>query len=225
MSKTRTATLIGATGLVGGQLLTLLQADPYFTEIRLLVRRPFSGTDRKTVNRLVDFTDAEAFKLAIDGSDVVFCAIGTTQKKVNGDKQAYRKIDFDIAVNAARHCRDTGCPAFVLVSSVGAKATAGNFYLRLKGEIEEAIAALSIPSLSFFRPSMLLGRRSESRPAESFGQAAMKAIAFALPQRLRPIDARDVAAAMLEAGKDAKQGVHVYQYGEIRKLAERHSNS
>ncbi|MDB5253320.1 MAG: hypothetical protein JWP27_2489 [Flaviaesturariibacter sp.] len=219
MNKTRTATLIGATGLVGGHLLARLQTDPFFTDIRLLVRRPFAGTDRKTVNKLLDFTDAEAFRLAIDGSDVVFCAIGTTQKKVNGDRDAYRKIDFDIAVSAARHCRDTGCPTFVLVSSVGADTRSGNFYLRLKGEIEEAITALSLSSVSFFRPSMLLGQRGESRPAERAGQIAMKAFSFALPKRLKPVSAQDVAAAMLQAGKEPAPGVHVYEYGEITKLA------
>lgn len=77
----KTATLIGATGLIGSHLLKLLEQDNHFTTIRLLVRRPFEKTSSKTEVKLVDFSDHESFKLAIDGSDVVFCTIGTTQKK------------------------------------------------------------------------------------------------------------------------------------------------
>ena len=138
------ATVIGATGLIGGYLLELLLKDDHFDSVRVLVRRPFQPDHPKLEKKLVDFTDAESFRLALEGSDVVFCSIGTTQKKVKGDKEAYRKIDYDITVNAARFCKLNGCETFVFVSSVGASSKSKNFYLKLKGEIEDAVKAIGL---------------------------------------------------------------------------------
>ena len=100
----KTATVIGATGLIGGHLIQLLQDDPDFETVRAIVRKPIAFDHQKTELKLVNFDDYESVKLAIDGSDAVFCAIGTTQKKVKGDKDAYRKVDYQIPVNAARFC-------------------------------------------------------------------------------------------------------------------------
>ena len=78
----RTATLIGATGLVGGELLSLLLDDNYFKKVRILVRRPFTMNHPKLERKLVDFSDADSLLVDLDESDVVFCTIGTTMKKV-----------------------------------------------------------------------------------------------------------------------------------------------
>src|SRR6478672_7668484 len=105
----RTASIIGATGLTGSLLYDLLKKDQDFETIRLIVRRPLPKPDDRTEIKLVDFSDTESLMLAIDGSDMVFCAVGTTNKKVKGDKEAYRKVDYDIPVKAARCCKMTGC--------------------------------------------------------------------------------------------------------------------
>ena len=142
-----TVAVISATGLIGSHLVEQLQQDKAFDTIRVLVRRPANFTHPKVEVKLVNFQDYESFKLAIDGSRVVFCAVGTTQQKVKGDEAAYRKVDFDIPVNAARICAETGCEKFLLVSSVGADSQSKNFYLRLKGEVEEAVN--SLPSKAY----------------------------------------------------------------------------
>jgi uncharacterized protein YbjT (DUF2867 family) len=219
MATTKRATLIGATGLIGKHLLGLLQQDSRFSPVRILVRRPIATTDPKTEMKLVAFDDQESFRLGIEASDIVFCAIGTTQQKVKGDKQAYRKIDFDIAVNAARYCKETGCPHFILVSSVGANAASKNFYLQLKGQIEAAIESFGLPAVSIFRPSMLLGERAERRTGERFGQVAMRFFSFAIPPKYKAVEASDVAAAMVVAARESKPGFHVYEYADIRRLA------
>src|SRR6266508_1696675 len=97
----KTATIIGATGLIGGELLNLLLQDNYFDRVRVLLRRPFEREHPKIEKKLVDFNDADSLLIAIDGSDAIFCAVGTTQKKVKGDKEAYRKVDYDIPVHIA----------------------------------------------------------------------------------------------------------------------------
>jgi uncharacterized protein YbjT (DUF2867 family) len=214
----KTATLVGATGLIGGELLKLLLEDDYFQTIRILVRRPFSIDHPKLEKKLVDFNDADSLLVALDGSDAIFVAVGTTQKKVKGDKAAYRKVDYDIPVHIARYSKMVGCKTLVLVSSVGADSQSKNFYLKLKGEAEDAVGMVGIESVHIMRPSMLLGKRNEFRSGEKTVQTVMKAFSFLLPSKYKPILAKDVAKAMSEASKKNEKGFFVYEYREIRKL-------
>jgi len=214
----KTATLIGATGLIGGELLNLLLNDPYFETVRVIVRRPFPLDHPKLEKKLVDFTDNDSLLVALDNSDVVFCTVGTTQRKVKGDKEAYRKVDYDIPVHAARFCKMTGCKTFVLVSAVGADSKNNNFYLKLKGEVEDAIKGSGLETVHIMRPSMLLGNRNEFRLGEKIGQGVMQAFSFLLPSKYKPVHAREVAKAMLNTAKDHKEGFFIYEYKEIKKL-------
>jgi uncharacterized protein YbjT (DUF2867 family) len=215
----KTATIIGVTGMIGGYLYELLKKDQSFDTIRLIVRRPIPKDDPRTEIKLVDFADAESLQLAIDGSDVVFSTVGTTQRKVKGDKAAYRKVDYDIPVKAARFCKATGCGTFVLVSAVGANSKSGNFYLKLKGEVEEAIKAVGLRSVHIMQPSMLIGERKESRLGEKIAKAIMPPLSFLIPSKYRAIHAEKVARAMLKAGKESKEGIFVYEYGKINNAA------
>jgi uncharacterized protein YbjT (DUF2867 family) len=216
-----TATIIGATGLIGSYLVKILGKDEYFSTTRLLTRRPIDIQNEHAEVKLIDFNDVESFKLGIDGSDVVFCAIGTTKEKVEGDKEAYRKVDYDIPVKAAQFCKETGCKNFVLVSSVGADSSSSNFYLQLKGEVEDAIQQMNIESVTIVRPSILLGDRKELRPAETVGKIAMSVLSFALigkASKLKPIHAEDVAQAMVNAAKNKIPGFSIYEYKQIKEL-------
>jgi uncharacterized protein YbjT (DUF2867 family) len=141
--------------------------------------------------------------------------VGTTQKKVRGDKEKYQKVDYDIPVNAARFCAETGCETFLLVSAVGANSRSKNFYLQLKGEVEEDVQQLPIKRIYIFRPSLLLGKRSENRPAEKISQAIMPLFSFLLQGRLKkyqPVQALAVAKAMIRAAKSGIEGKHVFEY-------------
>jgi uncharacterized protein YbjT (DUF2867 family) len=210
------ATLIGATGLIGSHLLELLLNDEYFDTVRILVRRPFEPDHPKLEKKLVDFSDIESFRLALEDSEVVFCAIGTTQKKVKGNKDTYRKIDYDITVNTARFCKLNGCENFVFVSSVGANSKSNNFYLKLKGEIEEAVAAVGLKNVHIMQPSLLLGKRRESRFGEKIAQRVMPVISFLLPAKYKPAKAINVAKAMIRLVKEKQIGLSIATYNEIK---------
>jgi uncharacterized protein YbjT (DUF2867 family) len=158
-----TATLVGSTGLIGSFLLEELLNDPYFDTVRILIRRPIDITHPKLEKKIVDFNDSDSLLVALSNSDVVFCSIGSTMKKVKGDKEAYRKIDFDIPVKLARFCKMTGCEKFILVSSAGANSKSRNFYQRLKEETEEAVKSVGLKTVHIMRPSLLLGERKEFR--------------------------------------------------------------
>lgn len=218
----RTATVIGATGMIGGHLVELLSGDDYFTRVRIIARRKPDMVPQGAEVRIIDFGDQDAFRSAVAGSDALFCAVGTTRKKVKGDMDEYRKVDYDIPVNAARYCRETGCGRYLLVSSAGASAKTRNFYLKFKGDAEEAVAAMGIPSVTVFRPSMLMGKRNESRPAEEIAKILSAPVAFLFPSRYRPVKGRDVARAMVAAARSDAGGFRVCHYSEMMDLISRH---
>lgn len=217
-AKAKTATVIGATGLIGGHLAELLCADDHFTKVRLITRRIPESTPKGAEVVVIDFEDPAAFSAAMRGSDAVFCAVGTTRKKVKGDMDAYRKVDHDIPVNAARYCQEAGCRHYSLVSSVGASAGSGNFYLKFKGEAEEAAAGVGLPSVAVFRPSMLMGKRHDFRLAEEIAKILASPLSFLFPARYRPVRGRDVAKAMIAAAKREEPGFRVYHFKEIMAL-------
>jgi len=210
-----TATLIGATGLIGSHLLRLLISDGGYDKIRVIVRRPIPVDSPNAEVIQIDFADPDAYRNAISGSNAVFCAVGTTRKNVKGDKDAYRKVDYDIPVNAAKFCKETGVPKFLMVSSVGAESKSTAFYTSLKGEIEDAVREMNIQSVSVFRPSLLLGERNEFRVTEKIFQLIAPVFSFLMPSDYKPVHASDVAKAMLFAAEKSAPGFNIYFYNDI----------
>ena len=214
-----TATLVGATGLIGNYLLEELLTDSYFDTVRILIRRPLDITHPKLEKKIVDFNDSDSLLVALSNSDVLFCAIGSTMKKVKGDKEAYRKIDFDIPVKLARFCKMTGCEKFILVSSAGANSKSRNFYQRLKGETDEAVKSVGLKNIHIMRPSLLLGERKEFRLGENIGKAIMTGLSFLIPEKYKAIQGKDVAKVMLALTKKNDEGIFVHENSEIRSLS------
>lgn len=221
----KTATIIGATGLIGSHLLDLLLKDSYYTHVRVLVRRPIERQHPNLEVRQIDFTDDCSFKSAIEGSDVVFCAVGTTNKNVKGDLTAYRKVDYDIPVSAVKFCAETGVPHFILVSAAGINSKSRNFYARLKGEVEEAVLDSGVSAVSIMRPSMLLGKRQEFRFGELIGKALMRVFSFVIPSVYKPIEAHDVAMAMVaQSKKTITNAKEILFYREMQLLCKQYSS-
>ena len=214
----KTFTIIGATGLIGSELLKQMLNDESITTIRLINRRAVAIENDKIQEKIIDFQDEKSYRNAIEGSDAVFVCVGTTNKNVKGDQAAYRKVDFDIPVNAAKHCHETGVSKLLIVSSVGANSKSRNFYTRLKGEMEEAVRAIALPLTVFFRPSMLLGAREEFRLGEAIGKALMKPFSFLMPLNYQAVQAAFVAKAMLFAAKAELKGQYVFHLKEMKQL-------
>jgi uncharacterized protein YbjT (DUF2867 family) len=207
--------LIGATGLTGSFLLDELISDNRIGEIILLVRKPLSISNPKVKIFIIDFTNEDEYNQGIKNCDCVFVCVGTTMKKVKGNKEEYKKIDFDIPRFVAKASKKENVNAFVLMSSVNANTNAGNFYFKLKGETEDAVSNFKIPSLYILRPSMLLGSRKENRPMEKFGQLLMQSLSFLIPSNSKPVYARQVAIAMKQAAIKSQIGSHIWHYNEI----------
>ncbi|OQP56727.1 NAD(P)H-binding protein [Niastella populi] len=217
----KTAVVLGATGLIGGHLVQELLENEFFSKVRILTRRPITLNHPKAEVQVVNFNDEKDIAARIDIGDVIFCAIGTTRKKVKGNKTEYRKVDYDIPIITARLGVQHGFNQFLLVSAIGANPLAANFYLQLKGCIEEDITALPFECIHIFRPSVLMGKREEFRLGEKIGESIMKAVSFLLLggwRKYKPIAAADVAKSMVAAANKETPGVHMYEYDEMKKL-------
>jgi uncharacterized protein YbjT (DUF2867 family) len=209
------AVIAGSTGLVGQECLRLLLNR--YDSVTSLVRKPTGREHPRLVERRIDFDRLDT--LEIPGDAHVYSALGSTIKKA-GSEAAFRHVDFDYPRMLAAAA---GRAKFILVSSVGADKASGNFYLRVKGELEEAIAAMPLEAALFFRPSILIGEREEKRRAEAIGVGVARALSFALIgplRKYRAIPAGTVAEGMVSAANGDARGVHVYHYGEILSLAD-----
>jgi uncharacterized protein YbjT (DUF2867 family) len=216
--------LIGATGLTGAELLRTVIEAPGVSAVHVLVRRAIEPPHAKVDVHLYDPGDPAAYARPLAGCDAVFVAVGTTLRKVRGDQAAYRRIDHDIPMYAARAAALAGVRSFGLVSSVGADAgSRSNFYLRLKGETEAEVCRHGIPMVMLARPSFLLGHRQEFRPAERLAQLAlMPLLDRLLPKRMsryHSIPARQVARALYSGALHLPEGRHVLEYDRLLELS------
>jgi len=211
-------TLFGPTGLIGNEILKLLENDIDFEKINVVSRRPVKLKSRKSNLNIIDFKDFNSYLNVIDGSDVVLAAIGTTQSKVGFNKKKYREIDFDIISNAVKACKEKNVKHFSFVSSAGADINNKSFYLKLKGEIEKEVESQQLKSSTVYRPSLLLGDRKENRFGEKLAQILIPLISFLFPDNYKPIKAFDVAKAMVTESKKIKSGFKIYHYKDILKF-------
>ncbi len=207
--------VVGGTGLIGSELLKLLVKDAQFAPVTALARRSFDAPAGVNV-RVTDFARQD-----VTSAEFYFCCLGTTIKKA-GSQDAFRKVDFDLAVNTARAARENGARTALVVSALGADKNSGIFYNQVKGEMEEAMQTLGYTTLYIFRPSLLTGDRAEVRPGEKIGQAiGMIAgpLFFGPLKRYKPIAGLDVARAMVRLAKSGGTGVHIVESEMIASVA------
>lgn len=198
LSKVTEALVVGASGLVGGHLLRRLLDSAQYSGVHGWGRRLLDIEHPKLKQRVIDFDDLGKERDHFAFGDV-YCSLGTTIKKA-GSQEAFRRVDFEYPLAVARLAKQCGAATFVAVSALGANANSSVFYNRVKGEAEQAIAALGIPRTYFMRPSLLAGDRQEHRPGERAGLVFAKIVAPLMIgplRRYRAIDADKVARAML----------------------------
>jgi len=215
----KTALLAGATGLVGGHCLNELLASPHYESVISIGRRPL-GRSHPKLREVTTDLHAVAPDLAA-GADDVFCCVGTTIKKA-GNRDAFRRVDFDMPMALARAALGAGATRFCLVSSVGAGPRARTFYLQVKGALEDTLGDLEFRSLLLFRPSLLLGNRAEPRAGERFAELALQVVNPLLRggwRKYRGIEAVAVARAMLRLAEQGAEGRRVVESDEIARIA------
>ncbi|MDN2672250.1 NAD-dependent dehydratase [Janthinobacterium sp. SUN026] len=198
--------LVGATGLVGSEVLRLALMDARITAIVAPVRKPLPSHP-KLAAPLIDFD-----QLPPDASwwqaDAVICTLGTTMK-VAGTRQVFSRVDHDYPLAVARLALAAGTRTYVLNSAAGANAASRIFYNRVKGELERDLQALGFRSLTHVRPGLIGGERAVARAGEGAALRVLRVLSPMLPRRWRINPAPRIASALLEAALAAAPGVHV----------------
>lgn len=208
----KTALLLGATGLVGGYLLSQLLEDARYDAVIALTRRPLDLQHPKLQQVIIDFDHPNPAQIR---GDDLFCALGTTLRKA-GSKEAQYRIDCAYPYEIGKIARQNGVQQYLLVSSIGADAQSSNFYLRTKGDLEEKIKALDFKAFVSARPSFLSGNRSEFRLGERIGIALANLFAPLIPRKYRAIHARKVAAALIAFANAGLSGMHVVESDRLK---------
>jgi len=215
MGSLRSVLLVGATGLVGSECLRLLLHNDAFGRVVVLARRPLSdgSSHPKLHMHLVDFdrltSAAECFAV-----DQIICALGTTMKAA-GSHRRFRAVDLLYPLTAAHLGVEKKVSHFLLVSALGANPSSHFFYNRMKGELENAVSALPYRSLTIARPSLLVGKRERPR----LGARLAGGLRELFPARYRPIDAADVARALVLQAIADERGRRIIESVELRQIA------
>jgi uncharacterized protein YbjT (DUF2867 family) len=212
----RTVLIAGASGLVGRELLAGLLADDTVVAVHSLGRRDVELSHPKLTQHRIDYSKALP---ALPRVGEAFIALGTTIK-VAGSQAAFRAVDHDAVIAVARAAKAAGATRLGVVSAMGADKGSTIFYNRVKGETEEALAALGFETLVIARPSFLVGDREALgqpvRGGEKLAQRVSRLLAPLIPDNFKSIDAKLVARALM-AAVPRLHGRHVMLSGAMRK--------
>ncbi len=216
-----TAVVVGASGLVGKQLLHLLLADERYSKVLVLVRKTLGIKHTRLVEQIIRFETLEQIELP--QCNHAFCCLGTTIKDA-GSNDAFRRVDHDYVVAFAKIARRAGARHLLLVSTMGANPQSSVFYSRVKGEVEAAVQQLGYTRVSIMRPSMLTGNRSQSRSGEKIALAVLSPVSWLIPAKYRPVSDLAVATALINASAREQPGVEVIESDQIQRLTKQVKN-
>jgi uncharacterized protein YbjT (DUF2867 family) len=214
------AIIVGASGLIGSELLDILLQQSEYQEVLILVRKELPISDPKLVQLIVDFENLAQWADAITGH-ALFSCLGTTKAKTP-DESIYRKIDHDYPLQLAQIAHRNKMKQYHLVSAIGADVNSSFFYTKLKGETERDIENVGIPTLHIYQPSFLEGRQKEKRPMEKLFTAITKAInPFLIGglKKYKSIPAATVARAMFKQSLKNEVGIFIHPTDKIKQLA------
>lgn len=182
--KQKTAVILGATGLTGRLLTEKLINNPNFEKIKIITRRKIDLNSTKLETILISsLEDLKTISSEVS-ADIFFCCLGTTIKNA-GSKENFKKVDYEAILDFANLAKKNKVEKFILISAYGANPDSSFYYNKIKGQTEEALKILDLNSLIIFRPSLLLGERTEYRSGEALAIKLVSAVSLILPQKLQ----------------------------------------
>ncbi len=213
----KTAIVIGATGLVGSELVKQLLKHETMEKVKVFTRRPTGIKHPLLDEHVISFDYPDEWQGKVTG-DVLYSTLGTTLKQA-GSKEAQYKVDYSYQYDFAQIASANKVPAYVLVSSMGANPGSSLFYPRMKGELDQAVQALPFKSCVIMRPSILVGERENKRVAETMAHQVMKVVTRFVLKKYKPITGAEVARAMIVASlENQKPGISMYEADAIFRL-------
>lgn len=221
MSEPVRIALVGATGLIGS---SLIRAAVGREDVRIvaIARREVPIPSGARMEVLVAEPDNWGDAIAAANARVLVSALGTTWRKAGKDEAAFREVDDKLVLACAKAAKAAGARQMIAVSSVGAALSAKTFYLRVKGEVEQALGKVGFARLDILRPGLLRGPRAERRPAERLAMLVSPIADLFLHGDLgkyRSISAATVARAIIALAHDKPRGRFVHEHDVIVRAA------
>ena len=202
----KSALILGASGLVGSEVLSLSLESDLYNKIVIVVRSPLTIKHNKLVEKIIDF-DMPKWE-EIFPVDHVYCCLGTTIKQA-GSKTNFIKVDHDYPLAFAAAAKKWESSVFSVITAAGVSPESKIFYNNVKGQLEKKLKSLESFSTLIFRPSLLLGERKEFRLGEKIGSGIAKVTSWMTPKTYRAIHCKAVAKAMLAESFADKTGFNI----------------
>ena len=210
-----TSIIAGSTGLIGGNIIKVLSNKKQ--SAIALTRRSIPNLPPNITEMIIDFDTFEK-NGSLPSCNNVFICLGTTIKTA-GSQENFRKVDIDYCLSIAKKSKESGAETLSLISCIGANSSSKNFYLRTKGEVEESIQSLGFSTVNIFRPSFLVGDRSEKRLAEKIAIKLAKIMDLFLigtASKYRSVKAESLAKTMV-LKVASKPGVNYFYFDDFLK--------
>ena len=211
------ALILGATGVVGGELVRLLCRNENYEKIVVWARRELNFNHEKLETKIVNFD--EIANLPSENFDEIFCALGTTIKQA-GSRENFEKVDLTYPLEAAKWGKNSGVKRFILISAPGADANSRAFYLQIKGRAQEQIEKLGFESLQIVHPPLIRGKREHFRLGESLAILLFRLIPNFWLKTYRPMSGAQIAEAMTSRAQSPNLGVEIYEPREVLEKCE-----
>lgn len=219
----KTAIVLGATGLTGKRLTELLLKDPIFNKVKIFTRRPTGFKHEKVEEIICDLLDLSTFQEQFTG-DLVYCCIGTT-KAQTPDKKKYKAIDYGIPIETAQLAKTQKIPCYMVISSAGTSPKSKLFYARIKGEMERDLKKIGIQNTFILKPAFINGRPDDIRKGEKTLKIMMKVMDFLMIgplKKWKSTQAVDIAQAMVQLAKSPVTNTNIENI-EIKTLSSAYS--
>lgn len=192
------AVIVGATGVVGKELVRVLLNAKKYDKVTIIVRRRLSIVHPRLEQQIIQFEHIQDCKPEWFQQADVYCALGTTIKAA-GSREQFEKVDYHYVYEVGRLVQKYHAKKYIIISAISANEKSKIFYTRIKGKIERALESLQLPQLIIIRPSLIVGERNEFRLGERFMNKLYSWLPFLFKGKMKkykPNRARDIAMAM-----------------------------
>jgi uncharacterized protein YbjT (DUF2867 family) len=214
--------MLGATGAVGGQaLLRLINMKDVASIITLSRRAIGDVTSPKVKQHIVDVIKSETYSDFLKGHNVAICTFGVGEPS-KASREEFQAVDHDAVLAFATACKTAGIKHFELLGAVMADPNSRNFYIKSKGQLREAIAALGFERFSIFQPSMILTPQNRYGLSQGLMLALWPWLSRLLQgdwQKYRGVRVEALGAAIANNLTTSAKGFEILHWPEISKLS------
>ena len=209
--------VLGATGLVGSKIIEKL--DPK-NEVVAFCRRDFDFPSHVKKN-IVNFE--EDFDLPI--VDHLFICLGFPVELLDlvimrkSVKKLFKKVDLDLVTQVAKKAKQIGIKNVSVISSVAASDKSLNYYLKIKGQMENNLRELGFDQLNIIQPSHMLGEREKpiGHDVKLFEDITNITgnFLFGPLEKFKNVEAEKIATLMIRKSTEGSNGVNFYSRLDI----------